>query len=136
MYTLICDGGCKGKADYKVMYGSYMILDGPDLELATVLKHEQFRGPATFTGKQTDNIAEYTSLIEGLKALKEIPENSNKVTVIMNSRLVLNQAGGSWKVNKEHLRPLRDKARELLSEFEETVLKRVPRDLIESYLGH
>ena len=134
MYTLICDGGCKpsfkcgNDAGHRYNYGSYLILhDGVKLHSGSF---EDLTGPAT------NNIAEYNALIKGLECLLANIVTPGKILVMMDSQLVLNQVGGSWKVRKPHLRPLRDRAQMLLSNFEEVTLKWTPGDIIESYLGH
>jgi ribonuclease HI len=67
-------------------------------------------GPAV-----TNNVAEYFALGHGLKRLcDDTPEGLTVLTVKGDSKLAVHQVGGSWACNKDHLRKLRDRCRELL----------------------
>ena len=48
-------------------------------------------------GVTTNNVAEYTGLIEGLKAAREL--NATEVDVRMDSRLVVEQMSGRWRIS-------------------------------------
>lgn len=47
----------------------------------------------------------------------------------MDSQLVVNQVAGSWKVNKENLKPLNAEAKALLSKFHSTLVEWIPREM-------
>ncbi len=65
-----------------------------------------------FLGETTNNVAEYTSVIEGLKwTLNEDSEAS--VHFKMDSKLVVEQLSGRWKIKDEKLRALAKEATEL-----------------------
>ena len=55
-------------------------------------------------GTTTNNVAEYTGLIEGLKAAAEL--NAVRVDVRMDSKLVIEQMSGRWQIKNPGLRPL------------------------------
>ena len=59
----------------------------------------------------TSNAAEYTALIEGLKAAANLPGPS--LIVKGDSQLVINQMGGQWQIKNEGLRPLHQQASDL-----------------------
>jgi ribonuclease HI len=69
----------------------------------------------------TNNQLEYHGLINCLKALCKISPGSTSVgadLVIMgDSKLVVEQVSGRWRVNEKHLVPLCDEATQLLSEM-------------------
>ena len=56
-------------------------------------------------GETTNNVAEYRALIAGLEAAAATPARAVKVRG--DSKLVIEQVAGRWKVKQEHLRPLR-----------------------------
>ena len=45
-----------------------------------------------------------------------------------DSKLVIEQLSGRWKVKADHLRPLLREARELLARYDEVDLQHVPRE--------
>jgi guanylate kinase len=109
-----CDGGCqleKGCWAYAVfgypVYGEVM--------------------PVKAT---TNNIAEYTGLISLLVRLKTLPASwAREVIIHMDSQLVVSQVNGTFKVKKEHLKPLKERVVSLLRELPfRAKLKWVPRE--------
>lgn len=59
----------------------------------------------------TSNVAEWRALIE---AIRSIPPDATSVRVFGDSKLVVNQAKGAWKVKQEHLKKLHSEFRDLL----------------------
>ena len=76
-------------------------------------------------GVATNNVAEYAGLIAGLEAAAGL--GAREVEVRMDSKLVIEQVSGRWKVKQEHLRPLAGRATELLGSFASVRLRWVPR---------
>lgn len=76
-------------------------------------------------GVATNNVAEYTALIEGLKLAQE--KGVTEVDVRMDSKLIVNQVLGEWKIKNDTLRGLAAKAESLLRRFERKSLSYVPR---------
>lgn len=56
-------------------------------------------------GVATNNVAEYTGLIEGLKLVNDIAPEA-MVEVRMDSKLVVEQMSGRWKIKHEDMRRL------------------------------
>ena len=77
-------------------------------------------------GVTTNNVAEYRALIAGLEAAHAI--SAHAVRVRGDSKLVIEQVEGRWKVKQPHLRPLCDQARSLLDGFERVDLAHVRRE--------
>lgn len=74
----------------------------------------------------TNNIAEYWAFINAATwALMHHPDKP--VTYRTDSKLVVEQVNGRWKVNSDQLRPLADLARHLLTETG-GILEWVPRE--------
>ncbi len=78
-------------------------------------------------GETTNNVAEYRALIAGLEAAAATPARAVKVRG--DSKLVIEQVAGRWKVKQEHLRPLQARARELLQGYDVVDLAHVRREL-------
>ncbi len=68
---------------------------------------------AGYLGVATNNVAEYTGLVEGLRAAAAIDPEA-EVEVRMDSRLVVEQMSGRWQVRHADMRRLVDEAREVL----------------------
>ena len=77
-------------------------------------------------GRATNNVAEYTALIEGLELALE--KGVTDLGVYMDSQLVVSQMKGEWKIKNDQLRRLAVKAQSLLRRFDRTTLKHVPRE--------
>ncbi|GAA1293318.1 bifunctional RNase H/acid phosphatase [Planotetraspora silvatica] len=71
-------------------------------------------------GTATNNVAEYRGLIAGLQALGALGAEGAAVTVRMDSKLVIEQMAGRWKVKHEGLRPLALEAASLARRFRVT----------------
>lgn len=76
-------------------------------------------------GVATNNVAEYTALIEGLKLAQE--KGVTEIDVRMDSKLVVNQVRGEWKIKNDALRRLAARAESLLRRFDRKSLTYVPR---------
>ncbi|MEP7333580.1 MAG: reverse transcriptase-like protein [Terracoccus sp.] len=67
-------------------------------------------------GKVSNNVAEYSGLIAGLRAVLDI-DAAASVVARLDSKLVVEQMAGRWKIKHEDMRRLALKARELCSEI-------------------
>jgi probable phosphoglycerate mutase len=79
-----------------------------------------------FLGTTTNNVAEYTGLIEGLKAAQQIDPAAD-LEVRMDSKLVVEQVSGRWQVKHEGLKPLARQAVSLTKTFPSIRLTWIPR---------
>ena len=97
--------------------------------LGVVIEDDQgmrLRGLHRYIGRATNNEAEYHALIEGLKAATEW--KPDRLEVYLDSKLVVEQINGTYRVKKPELLPLHRRARELLDGFEEVVVAHVERE--------
>jgi broad specificity phosphatase PhoE/ribonuclease HI len=62
-------------------------------------------------GVTTNNVAEYRSLIEGLRAIHELDPKAH-VQVRMDSKLIVEQMSGKWQIKNPEMRRLAQQARE------------------------
>jgi len=84
-------------------------------------------GGYKFLGNATNNVAEYNGLILGLKNL---PKNEELcIKVHGDSKLVIEQIKGNWKVKAEHLKPLWSEATDLIKEFKDISFIHIDRSL-------
>ncbi len=65
-------------------------------------------------GRASNNVAEYTGLIVGLEAAAEVDPAAD-VLARMDSKLVVEQMSGRWKIKHEDMRRLADEARVLVA---------------------
>ena len=78
-------------------------------------------------GEATNNVAEYTAVIEGLRRAKEL--RARTVTVRSDSLLLVNQLTGRFRVKTPHLQPLHRQARGLVASFDHVTFEHVRREL-------
>lgn len=79
-----------------------------------------------YLGATTNNVAEYTALIGGLAAAKDLDPNA-AVEIRMDSELVIKQMKGLYKVKHPNLKPLHAEAKALAAGFASVVYTHVPR---------
>lgn len=112
--VVVADGGSRGNPG-PAGYGA-AVLD----PAGTVLAER-----AAGLGRVTNNVAEYAGLIAGLEAA--IEWGARRVDVRMDSKLVVEQMSGRWKVKHPDLRPLATRVAELVAELDEVTFTWVPR---------
>jgi ribonuclease HI len=116
--TVCFDGGSRGNPGPAAI-GALVVdasVDPPDV-LATV---------SETIGVTTSNVAEYRAVIAGLRAASALGARS--VVVRGDSKLVIEQLAGRWRVRQPHLQPLHAEARALLVGFERAELEHVRRE--------
>ena len=79
-----------------------------------------------FIGQTTNNVAEYRGLIAGLEEARRL--GANEVAVSMDSKLVVEQMSGRWKVKHAGLAELHQQARALASTFDGVTFGWIPRE--------
>ncbi|MEQ0563651.1 bifunctional RNase H/acid phosphatase [Amycolatopsis sp. NEAU-NG30] len=76
-------------------------------------------------GVVTNNVAEYRGLIAGLTAAAEL--GASTVDVRMDSKLVVEQMSGRWKIKHPDMQPLAEQAKELAAGFSRVRYEWIPR---------
>ena len=76
-------------------------------------------------GVTTNNVAEYQGLIAGLRAAIEL--GATDVHVRMDSKLVVEQMCGRWKIKHPAMQPLAREATELVREIGAVQFEWIPR---------
>jgi ribonuclease HI len=77
-------------------------------------------------GEATNNVAEYRAAIEGLRIAAE--RRAMEVLLRSDSRLLVEQLSGRFRVKSPTLQRLHDEARKLLAGFERVTIEHVPRE--------
>jgi len=70
-----------------------------------------------YIGETTNNVAEYTALVEGLKFVVDKYPNTN-LKIIGDSQLVVKQVKGEYSVNSKNIIELHKKVQELINEID------------------
>jgi ribonuclease H / adenosylcobalamin/alpha-ribazole phosphatase len=77
-------------------------------------------------GETTNNVAEYTAVIEGLARAEKLGARS--VTLRSDSLLLVSQLTGRYRVKSPHLQPLHRRARSIAAGFDRVSFEHVPRE--------
>jgi ribonuclease H / adenosylcobalamin/alpha-ribazole phosphatase len=109
------DGGSRGNPG-PAGYGAVV----RDAETGEVLAER-----AAALGTTTNNVAEYQGLIAGLRAAVELAPSA--VEARLDSKLVVEQLSGRWKVKQPHLQPLAAEATALARSLPDVRFTWVPR---------
>jgi ribonuclease HI len=78
-----------------------------------------------FLGVQTNNVAEYTAVVRALALATEL--GAGEVVMLLDSKLIVEQLAGRWRVKDAKLIPLWETARRTLRGFERWSATHVPR---------
>ncbi len=77
-------------------------------------------------GEATNNVAEYRALLLGIEVAKEL--SPDEVEFVGDSKLIVEQVKGNWKVKQDHLRPLHTKVKDALRDLPKWSIRHVKRD--------
>ena len=121
-YVLYADGGARGNPG--PAGAGAVVFDSIGKRVVEV---------SDYLGVATNNVAEYEAVIRGLKALAGIFSDgrikSAKVIVRMDSKLVVEQMKGAYKVKHPNLIPRHLEAKNVIArEFGTVLFEHIPRD--------
>ena len=108
------DGGSRGNPG-PAAWGYLMLDSAGELDRAN-----------GYIGINTNNVAEYTAIIEAFTKAKEV--KVNEVDLYTDSQLACRQLQGQYKVKQPHIRILFDKVRVLATHFTKVTYNHVPRE--------
>ncbi|RSM97672.1 bifunctional RNase H/acid phosphatase [Nonomuraea sp. WAC 01424] len=117
-YVIEADGGSRGNPG-PAGYGA-VVRDSADGQVVAET--------AEAIGVATNNVAEYRGLIAGLSAVLGLGGEGAAVAVRMDSKLVVEQMAGRWKIKNEGLRPLALEAGALARRLRVTEWTWIPRE--------
>lgn len=112
---LCCDGGSRGNPGPSA--GGCVLYDEEKKEIA--------RG-GSYYGIQTNNFAEYRGMIEGLLLAQK--NNISHLKVFLDSKLIVEQMSGRWKVKNANIKPLYQEACEVLKGFKKVDFMHILRE--------
>ncbi|GAA2414634.1 bifunctional RNase H/acid phosphatase [Nonomuraea africana] len=117
-YLVEADGGSRGNPG-PAGYGA-VVMDARDRQVLAEA--------AEAIGVATNNVAEYRGLIAGLSSVLDLGGEGATVEVRMDSKLVIEQMAGRWKIKNEGLRPLAIEAQALVRRLRVTGWTWIPRE--------
>ncbi|MEO5533904.1 MAG: reverse transcriptase-like protein [Pseudolysinimonas sp.] len=98
------DGGSRGNPGPAA--GGSVVIDGATGEILAEL--------GVYVGIATNNVAEYSGMLEGVRRAMAIDPDA-ELHVRLDSKLVVEQMSGRWKIKHPGMADLAAEARELLS---------------------
>jgi len=84
-----------------------------------------FASISDFLGIQTNNVAEYTGVVRALALAREL--GAEEVDLLLDSKLIVEQVHGRWRVKDAKLQPLHAEVRRHLATFRRWTAGHVPR---------
>ncbi|HEY6636411.1 MAG TPA: ribonuclease HI family protein [Solirubrobacterales bacterium] len=76
-------------------------------------------------GEATNNVAEYRALLLGIELARGL--GGDEVEFVGDSKLIVEQVKGNWKVKQDHLRPLHTKVTDALRDLPSWSIRHVKR---------
>jgi ribonuclease HI len=113
-YKLYTDGGARGNPGPSGI--GIVLLNESGKEVIELSK---------YIGEATNNEAEYTALLEGLRVAAE--KNVGVLECYLDSELVVRQLNGAYKVKNLRLKQLFDEVSRLTTSFDEITFNHVKR---------
>jgi ribonuclease HI len=114
MHYLYTDGGARGNPGPAA---SAFFLFTEDMQLVDC--------NGIYLGETTNNVAEYSGLIAGLKSAAKL--GIKELECRLDSELVVKQIGGEYKVKEPQMQKLHAQVCTLMPEFTQVKFKHVPR---------
>lgn len=121
-YVLRSDGAARGNPG-PASYG-VVLLDRARPDALVPLARPD-ASISEFLGHATNNVAEWTGVVEGLELAREL--GAERVDLFLDSKLIVEQLHGRWRVKDAKLIPLWAAARAVLTGFRLWSATHVPR---------
>lgn len=116
MLTVFTDGGARNNP-------------GPaGIGVVVYREGEKLAELSGYLGEQTNNWAEYQGVIHALTYLTNHQLSSEPIEVRMDSKLVVEQLSGNWKIKEPALQEQAARARELMEAFPLVEFTYIPRE--------
>lgn len=80
-----------------------------------------------YIGITTNNVAEYTAVLEALKNVSSIKGQVTSIQLFADSKLVAEQLSGNYKIKAKHLKPIISEIKILALELGGVIFSHVPR---------
>ena len=114
-FTLYTDGGSRGNPGPAA--GAYVLSDASGAEIDA---------KGVFIGEATNNVAEYTGLVAGLRSA--LKHGAEAIDIVSDSELMVRQLKGEYRVKSDTLRPLYEQCVEMLAGFVSWSIRHVLRE--------
>jgi ribonuclease HI len=111
---LFADGGSRGNPGPSA--AGAVLFDTKRKKIAEIKK---------FLGHATSNQAEYSAALLGIKKAQML--GATEIEIFLDSKLVVEQLAGNWKIKDLHLKKIAEKIQTQLAQFENWKIKHVPR---------
>ncbi len=112
---IVCDGASIG--------------NGLSAGIGVVIKDEKGKDVAKISkhiGAETNNVAEYQAVIDGMIKAKDL--KASHAVVLSDSNLVINQLKGEWKMKAKDLKPYNEEVLRIAKFFKKVEFDYVPRE--------
>ncbi|WP_055533722.1 bifunctional RNase H/acid phosphatase [Streptomyces graminilatus] len=116
-FIVEADGGSRGNPG-PAGYGSVVI---------DAVTGETLAEAAEYIGIATNNVAEYRGLVAGLRAARELDPTA-RIRVRMDSKLVVEQMSGRWKIKHPDMKPLAAEAARVFPAAGQVTYEWIPRE--------
>lgn len=119
------DGLCEPKNPGGVATFGFIIRQGSE----TIHEDYGLADAEPYTDEASNNVAEYSAIIRALEWLKKNGQEKSKIILRGDSKLIINQLNGEYKVKSLRIIELHHKAKRLLQDFENLEIEWVNREL-------
>jgi len=116
-YTIYADGGSRGNPG--ISGAGAVIMNSEKVVIKEI---------SEYLGKQTNNYAEYTSLLFALKECITLGINQSNIEIFMDSKLVVEQVNKRWKIKSDNIKIIHLQIMELLKFFNQVSISHIPRE--------
>ena len=123
-FVIRTDGAARGNPGPASLGAALFDLSRPDARDDRAVPDASI---SDYLGIQTNNVAEYTGVVRALDLATEL--GAREVHLLLDSKLIVEQLAGRWRVKDAKLIPLWAAARRTLSGFDRWSAAHVPRAL-------
>lgn len=126
---IYCDGASSGNPGHAGIGVVIQIQDTPRFapRRARYKTQDSKIKISEYIGITTNNVAEYSALIRGLKEVKRL--GLKRIKIFLDSELLVKQINGLYRVKNANLKQLWSQAQSLLKGFDSHVIIHVGREL-------
>ena len=121
-FVIRTDGAARGNPGPASSGAALYDLDRPDARDERATPDASI---SDYLGIQTNNVAEYTAVVRALELATEL--GAREVHLLLDSKLIVEQLAGRWRVKDTKLIPLWTSARRSLAAFDRWSATHVPR---------
>jgi ribonuclease HI len=121
-FVIRTDGAARGNPGPASLGAALYDLDRPDARDPRAAPDASI---SEYLGVQTNNVAEYTGTVRALELAREL--GATEVHLLLDSKLIVEQLTGRWRVKDAKLIPLWSTARGVLGGFARWTAAHVPR---------